>query len=98
MEHIIDAVHGFRLVKRLLQPNGIFIFHTPNRWHYITFLALISSHSGSKTRLFAEGRDEDEVFPTFYRVNTTHSIQMAAREAGLEIAALHTSRLLRQQC
>jgi len=90
MEHIDDPVHEFRVVKRLLQPDGIFIFHTPNRWHYITFLAhFVPQRIKNMIIKFAEGRDEDDIFPTFYRINTTRSIQRAAEEAGLEIVALH---------
>jgi ubiquinone/menaquinone biosynthesis C-methylase UbiE len=90
MEHVADPVKALKTMDRLLKPGGIFIFHTPNYWHYWTFLAsLVPQKLKNKVIEFVEERSEDDVFPTFYRLNTPASITEAAHKAGLTIRHFH---------
>jgi SAM-dependent methyltransferase len=90
MEHVSDPVGAMKSVKRLLKPNGIFIFHTPNYWHYAAFLSsIIPQKVKNKLIEIAEGREEDDVFPTFYKLNDVPSIVRAAKAGGLEIREFH---------
>jgi ubiquinone/menaquinone biosynthesis C-methylase UbiE len=90
MEHVADPVRALQSIDRLLKPGGIFIFHTPNYWHYWTLLAsLVPQKLKNKLIEFVEQRSEDDVFPTFYRLNTVSSITDCARKAGFRISALH---------
>jgi ubiquinone/menaquinone biosynthesis C-methylase UbiE len=90
MEHVADPVIALKSINRLLKPGGTFIFHTPNYWHYWTFLASLVPQ-GLKNKLIelAEERSEDDVFPTFYRFNTVANITDAAHKAGFRIRELH---------
>jgi response regulator RpfG family c-di-GMP phosphodiesterase len=36
-----------------------------------------------------EGRDEDDVFPTFYRANDAETIAGIARQQGLDVRSIH---------
>lgn len=90
MEHVADPVNALKTMDRLLKPGGVFIFHTPNYWHYWTFLSsLVPQKLKNKLIEFVEERSEDDVFPTFYRLNTVASINDAARRAGFQIRELH---------
>jgi ubiquinone/menaquinone biosynthesis C-methylase UbiE len=86
MEHVADPVKALSGIERLLKPNGLFIFHTPNYWHYSAFIPSLVPQ-GLKNNLveFAEGREENDVFPTFYRFNDVVAIERTARDAGLAI-------------
>jgi len=90
MEHVADPILALTQVRRLLKPSGVFIFHTPNYWHYAAFFAsLIPQRLKNKIIQFTEGRREDDVFPTFYRLNTVKDITEAARKAGFKILEFH---------
>jgi ubiquinone/menaquinone biosynthesis C-methylase UbiE len=90
MEHVRDPDQALKAVARLLQPGGVFIFHTPNYRHYWTFLSsIVPQKVKNKVIELAEGRAEEDVFPTFYRINTAASIRRAAKHAGLEIREFH---------
>jgi ubiquinone/menaquinone biosynthesis C-methylase UbiE len=90
MEHVADPVKALQSIDRLLKPDGVFIFHTPNYWHYWTFFnSLVPQKLKNKLIEFVEQRSEDDVFPTFYRLNTVKSITRAANKAGLRIRHLH---------
>jgi ubiquinone/menaquinone biosynthesis C-methylase UbiE len=39
VEHIEDCAGFLQDVRRVLKPGGRFIFHTPNYWYYLVFLA-----------------------------------------------------------
>src|SRR5262249_23648552 len=66
----------------------------PLALHHVSGSHLVPQRLKNKIIKFAEGRDEDEVFPTFYRVNTTHSIQMAAPEAALHTVSTSSAAML----
>jgi ubiquinone/menaquinone biosynthesis C-methylase UbiE len=90
MEHVADPVQALRSIDRLLKPGGVFIFHTPNYWHYWTFLpSLVPQKLKNALIEFVEERTEDDVFPTFYRLNTVSSIMETAHKAGFTIRELH---------
>lgn len=87
VEHVEGPDVLLREARRVLGKDGIFVFHTPNLRSYATFLATLVPESW-KTRLihYMEGRKEEDVFPTRYRINTEREIR--------EYAALHGFRVL----
>ena len=88
-EHIEFPEQVLEEVNRVLVPGGIFIFHTPNYWNYLTILASIIPKN-LKLRLiaFLEGRDETDVFPAFYRLNTPPVVRKLAKQTGFKVVEL----------
>lgn len=89
VEHLGEPELQFIEMARVLKPNGILVLHTPNARGYPTRLAR-SVPDGLKKRLahVLDGRDEDDVFPTFYRANTVERISEIAAQAGMELDAI----------
>jgi ubiquinone/menaquinone biosynthesis C-methylase UbiE len=91
VEHLGDPLKCFVEIKRVLAPGGIVIFHTPNLRNYMVFL----NHTVGRALprglvlsliLAGEGRAAEEVFPTFYRMNSTKKVHAVASELGLVVA------------
>jgi ubiquinone/menaquinone biosynthesis C-methylase UbiE len=89
VEHLDKPDVQFREVSRLLKPDGIFIFHTPNAFGYRTILARLVPQ-GPKLRFIGllEGRKAEDVYPVYYRANTRRRIEDLSRLTGLEVAEL----------
>ena len=89
VEHIENPEIVLREVYCSLQPNGLFIFHTPNRWSYYATLSSLFPQ-GLKKRLvgWLIGRKQEDVFPTYYQMNSPRSLQKLASRNGFESADL----------
>jgi SAM-dependent methyltransferase len=86
VEHLDDPIAQFTDVARVLAPNGLFLFHTPNAQSYITMLARPFPDAVKRVAArFLEGRDAVDVYPTYYRANRATDIQRIARTSGFEI-------------
>ncbi|MFN7939192.1 MAG: class I SAM-dependent methyltransferase [Bryobacteraceae bacterium] len=88
VEHIEFPAKVFSEIHRVLAPGGIFLFHTPNHRNPVLLLASLIPYSVKKklvVRFFEDARDEEDVFPTFYRANTTTAIRNAARASALAV-------------
>lgn len=86
VEHLDNPEEQFREVGRVLKPGGIFIFHTPNARSYTTMLASLI-HRGLKDKLIylLDGREEEDVFETYYRANTQQSIKDMSQKTDFNI-------------
>lgn len=82
MEHVQAPPAFLAEMNRILKPDAQFIFLTPNKYHYVSLIAAITPdrcHSWyNKTR----GRQEDDTFPTVYRLNSTRSIRNEMTAVG----------------
>ena len=89
MEHIDDVERAYAEIYRVLAPGGIYVFLTPNFWDYASLIASVVPNSlhGRIVRA-TEGRDADDVFPTYYKSNTTSSIRRLSAAAGLSVQNL----------
>lgn len=85
LEHLANPAQVFKEVARVLKPGGVFLFKTPNKWHYMPSIARLTPHSFHQYINRIRGREVVDTFPTLYRANTPKDIQRLAAESGLLI-------------
>ena len=89
VEHIAEPHALLSEIHRVLKPNGMFLFHTPNANSYATLMARVVPESVKVNLIaFFEGRKEEDVFRTFYRVNTPARVEELSRTAGFQVLEL----------
>lgn len=89
VEHIKDTQSFGREVHRVLAPGGKFVFHTPNLRNPVIFLAsLLPARLVRFVANRLDGRSHEDVFPTYYRMNTRRAI---SRVPGFDILNLRCS-------
>lgn len=89
-EHLDEPGECFREIARVLRPGGTLLIHTPNLHSPgIRFGALLpDALKRALVRIMESDREDNDVFPAFYRVNTRAAMARAAAAAGLEVANL----------
>lgn len=84
LEHVSDPESFFEETSRVLKPGGHLVLLTTNLWHYFTTAVRITPIRFQRWFIHkALDRDPDEVFPTFYRANTSGRLRSLATQAGL---------------
>ena len=86
LEHSERPASLMSEVWRVLRPKGVFVFLTPNKYYPMSLLAAALPDS-AKSRLVARvsKRQEHDVYPTFYRINTQSAISRHATRAGFRM-------------
>ena len=79
LEHIEDVSAFSAEVERVIRPGGWFCARTPNKWGYISLASrLIPEALHARVLKRAQpNRKTEDVFPTFYRLNTRTNIARA---------------------
>jgi SAM-dependent methyltransferase len=92
LEHVFAPDAFFESVFKALKPNGVFLFLTPNLRHPAMAASGLIPHA-IKTRFlsFAKGMQDDDVFPSHYRMNVRRELEKLGREHGFEIEHLETN-------
>lgn len=88
LEHLEKPLEVFREVARVLTPGGVFLFKTPNKWHYVAAIARLTPHGLHRYVNRLRGREEGDTFPTLYRANTKSDIRRLADQCGLSIISV----------
>ena len=90
VEHLGDPLTCFAEIERVLAPGGIVIFHTPNLRNYMVFLnhtlgRMLPRKLVLRMIRAGEGRAAEDVFPTFYRMNSDKRVREIAAKLGLVV-------------
>jgi SAM-dependent methyltransferase len=91
LEHIANRASHLREVSRILRPGGVYLFRTPNRYHYVTLVSRLTPHwfhDLVANRLRNLGDKAPDPYPTYYRLNSRRAIHRAAAQAGLRVREL----------
>lgn len=78
LEHIEDPRAVATELTRVVKPGGWVCASTPNRWGYVAMAARLipnRHHAGVLGSAQAGSRQERDVFPTFYSLNSKRSIR-----------------------
>ena len=78
LEHIEDPKKFFTEIDRVLKKNGFFCARTPHKFEYISIIArLVKNKNHHKfIKLAQPYRKSEDVFATYYRLNTLKEIKM----------------------
>ena len=85
VEHVSDPASFTRALARLLKPGGLVVVFTVGLWSPVTVLSRampFKFHHALKRR-FWEG-EEDDTFPTYYRMNTRAALRTHFEAAGFQ--------------
>ncbi len=84
VEHLADPERIFLEIGRVLKPGGVFLFRTPNVWHYVSMGARIMPEWISSWARDGESRGV-RTYATFYRCNSLRCCRRRLGRAGMEI-------------
>ena len=87
-EHLENPRKVLAEFARVLAPGGRVIIHTPNVSSYAAHIVEAGRRVLPKSFImkmirFMDFREEEDVFPTYYRANTYDDLTAVARQAGL---------------
>ena len=89
VEHVEHPEQVLTEIRRVLVPGGRFVFHTPNYKYYVIFLAsLVPDVIKWRLVRWIEKRNQSDVFPTVYRLNTEKTIRRIANKTGFRVENL----------
>ncbi len=91
IEHVADPAGHLTEIGRVLKPGGVYIFRTPNFWHYVSLVSHLTPHSFHRlvaNRLRNLPAESHDPYPTHYRLNTRSAVERAAKQAGLTVDRL----------
>ena len=89
VEHVENPERLLQEVYRVLKPGGVFLFHTPNAQYFEVVVAhLLPSRLVKRIAGLLDGRHSDDIFPTFYRMNTDLDIRNISARSRLDVTSL----------
>lgn len=89
VEHLGSPDEQFQEISRIMKPKGLFLFHTPHVVGYGVLMArLVPKWLKNRLIYVLEGRDERDVFETYYRANSEKRIHKLASTCGFEVVRI----------
>lgn len=84
LEHVPDPERFFREIQRVLKSEGCLCIRTPNRWGYPGICARLipNKYHSRVTSVVQDNRDEADVFPTLYKLNTIPKLRRMLKQTG----------------
>lgn len=92
LEHLQTPQADLAEISRVLKPNGVFVFITPNKRHPLIKLNRGLSHLGSIQTAMVDtlyGRESADTFPAYYKANETADLHTLASQTNLTLTTLH---------
>jgi 2-polyprenyl-3-methyl-5-hydroxy-6-metoxy-1,4-benzoquinol methylase len=84
LEHLDEPLVTFRELARVIKPGGCVLVNVPNKWDYVSVLAMLSGQFKSSI-LKHVVRTQWEDFPVCYRCNTRRTLTRVATDAGFDL-------------
>lgn len=91
LEHVAGPAGFVAEVNRVLKPGGHFLAITPNRWHYVAWLSMLTPanfHRWFRRKHYQVA--EPDTFETWYRLNTRADLHRHFTRGGFETVRLDT--------
>jgi 2-polyprenyl-3-methyl-5-hydroxy-6-metoxy-1,4-benzoquinol methylase len=86
-EHLPDPSAIFQEISRVLAPGGTFMVHTPNTRNYLVFANILAKKFLPRSlvlKLVHDGREEEDIYPTYYRANNERALRRLGDSAKLQ--------------
>lgn len=85
-EHLKEPAIQLAEIFRVLRPGGMLIFHTPNKYGYGVLIGLLfPGWVKVKLAWLLQGRKAEDVYPAYYRINSTSAIRQLAERTGFRV-------------
>jgi 2-polyprenyl-3-methyl-5-hydroxy-6-metoxy-1,4-benzoquinol methylase len=84
-EHIQQPEAAIESLARLVRPGGKVVIYTPNRWSPVSIAAsVIPFWLHEPITRFLWGTEQEDVFPTVYRMNTRNRLRVLFQQGGFQ--------------
>ena len=87
VEHLPAPFTIFQEMSRVLGPRGTLLVHTPNTRNYLVLANILAKKLLPRSvvlKLVRDNRDEDDIYPTYYRANNTRALRNLGESVNLQ--------------